>query len=134
MEILYKKESFRIIGACYEVYGVKGPGFLEAVYQECLAIEFRNRNIPFLEKPRLELVYKGKRLAQTYQPDFLCFDHIIVEIKAVKTLGDDHRAQVINYLKSTGKELGLLVNFGYHPKMQHERFVNQSSSRYSRNS
>ena len=139
MEIVFKEESYKIMGACFEVYKEKGNGFLEAVYQECLAIEFAEQNLPFVEHPRLRLEYKGRHLKQTYDPDFLCLGQIIVEIKAVKHLADEHRAQVINYLKATDKQLGLLVNFGHYPKIEHERFVNQSSrapredfSRFSR--
>jgi len=123
-KIIFKEESFRIIGACFEVYKDKGNGFLEAVYQECLTLEFAGQKIPFIEKPRLRLDYKGHELKQTYEPDFLCFDEIVVEIKAVKCLTDEHRAQVINYLKATGKHLGILVNFGHYPKAEHERFIN----------
>jgi len=129
--IVFKEESYRIIGACFEVYKEKGNGFLEAVYQECLSIELREQQIPFVQKPRLRLEYKGRKLKQEYEPDFLCFEQIIVEIKAVKQLTDEHRAQVINYLKSTGKQLGLLVNFGHHSGIEHERFVNQPLSRVS---
>ena len=121
--IVFKKESYRIMGACFEVYKEKGNGFLEAVYQECLAIEFGDREIPFDEKPRLHMTYKGRLLKQEYEPDFVGFGQIVIEIKAVKTLADEHRAQMINYLKATGYPLGLLINFGHHPKIQHERFV-----------
>ena len=130
-QIVFKEESYRIIGACFEVYKEKGNGFLEAVYQECLTIELGEQQIPFVEKPRLRLEYKGRPLKQQYEPDFLCFGEIIVEIKAVKTLTDEFRAQVINYLKATGKQLGLLVNFGHYPKIEHERFVNHPLSRVS---
>ena len=126
-DIIFKEESYRIIGACFEVYKEKGNGFLEAVYQECLAIEFAEQGIPFVEKLRIRLKYKGRELKHTYEPDFLCFDHIILEIKAVKNLADEYRAQVINYLKATGRPL-VLVNFGHYPKIEHERFVNQSAS------
>jgi len=124
-EILYKDESYRIIGACFEVYKEKGNGFLEAVYQECLAMELGSAEIPFVEKNKLKLYYKGKPLKQTYEPDFICHDKIILEIKAVKNVTDEHRAQVINYLKSTEIKLGLLVNFGHYPRIEHERFVNE---------
>ena len=130
--ILFKNESYKIIGACFEVYKEKGNGFLEAVYQECLALEFTDQGIPFIENPRLRLEYKGRQLKQTYEPDFLGIDEIIIEIKAVKQLADEHRAQAINYLKATGKQLCLLVNFGHYPKLEHERFVNQTLSRISR--
>jgi GxxExxY protein len=126
-DIVFREESYRIIGSCFEVYKEKGSGFLEAVYQECLAIEFGRMDIPFVEQPELRLEYKGLDLKQTYVPDFLCFGNIIVEIKAVKSLADEHRAQAINYLKATGKPLALLINFGHFPKIEHERFVNQSS-------
>ena len=111
------------------MYKEKGHGFLEAVYQECLAIELDEQQVPFEEKPQIRLEYKGRPLRQEYEPDFLCYGEIILEIKAVKKLSDEHRAQVINYLKATGKQLGLLVNFGHYPKMEHERFVNQPFSR-----
>jgi len=124
-EPVYKDESYRIVGACFEVYKEKGNGFLEAVYQECLGIEFLNSSIPFEEKTQLRLNYKGRELKQTYEPDFICYDKIILEIKAVKKLTDEHRAQVINYLMSTGIKLGLLVNFGHFPRIEHERYVNE---------
>ena len=129
--IVFKEESYRVNGACFEVYKVMGNGFLEAVYQDCLSMELEDQDIPFLEKPRIRLEYKGRKLKHEYEPDFLCFDQIIVEIKAVKQLTNEHRAQVINYLKSTGMQLGLLVNFGHSPKIEHERFVNQPVSRIS---
>lgn len=103
----------------------KGNGFLEAVYQECLELELIDRNISFEAQKPLALQYKGKRLNQHYVVDFLINKKIILEIKAVKTVNDEHRAQVINYLKSTGMELGLLVNFGSFGKIQQERFINQ---------
>lgn len=124
-KIVYKEESYRIIGACFEVYKEKGTGFLEAVYQECLAMEFASSAISYEEKMDLKLQYKGQPLKQFYQPDFFCFGRIIVEIKAVKQLKDEHRAQIINYLKSTDVKLGLLVNFGHHPGLEYERFVNE---------
>jgi len=124
-EILFKEESYRIIGACFEVYNQMGNGFLEDVYQECLVLELSVRKIPFEEKPILHLKYKEKKLIQFYIPDFICFDEIILEIKAVKNIADEHRAQTINYLKTTGKQLGLLINFGHFPKLENERFVNQ---------
>ena len=127
MELLFKEESYEIIGACFRVYEEKGCGFLEAVYQECLALELADRNIPFIEKPQLRIEYKGHVLKQTYQPDFLCYDKIMLEIKAVKCLMDDHRAQALNYLKATGLDLALLVNFGHYPGIERERFVSQLS-------
>ncbi len=131
-DIVFKDESYTIIGACFEVYKEMGCGFLEAVYQECLSIEFEERRIPFTNQPKLKLNYKRRLLKQTYEPDFICYGGIVVEINAVKCLVDEHRAQVINYLKATGMQLGLLINFGHYPKIEHERFVNQSFSRLSR--
>ncbi len=123
MSIVYKEESYRVIGACFEVYNEKGCGFLEGVYQECLEIELDLQGIPFLAQKDLLLEYKGKRLRQVYKPDFICFDKIILELKAVSKLSDEHRAQVHNYLKATGMKLGLLVNFGHYPKLESERIV-----------
>lgn len=121
--ILFKEESFRIMGACFEVYKDKGSGFLEGVYQECLSLEFKRQGIPFDEQTCLQLEYKGQPLRQVYEPDFLCLGEIIVEIKAVKQLTDEHRAQAINYLKATGKRLALLVNFGHYPQLEYERLL-----------
>ena len=123
VEILFKDESYQIMGACFEVYKDKGAGFLEPVYQECLEIELKLMGIPFKAKSELELHYKGRLLKQKYIPDFKCYDKIMVELKAVKSLTDEHRAQVHNYLKATGLRLGLLVNFGHYPKIEYERIV-----------
>jgi len=122
-EIVYKKESYAIIGACFEVYNEKGCGFLEPVYQECLAIEFQYQRIPAIAKPSLVLSYRGRILKQTYEPDYVCFEKIIVELKALSALADEHRAQLLNYLHATGFELGLLVNFGHYPGLQHGRIA-----------
>ncbi len=115
-KILYKEESYQIQGAVFEVYREMGCGFLEAVYQECLEKEFFRRRIPFIAQPDLQLIFKGERLRQTYKPDFICYEKIIVELKAVKDIAPEHKAQVINYLKATNSKLGLLVNFGSYPK------------------
>jgi GxxExxY protein len=123
MELIFKEEAYAIIGACIEVYNDKGCGFLEAVYQECLEWELGFRGIPFVPQATLQLTYKGKPLKTKYVPDFLCFGKIILEVKAVSDLADEHRAQVHNYLKATGGRLGLLVNFGHHGKLQRERIV-----------
>lgn len=122
-KIIYADESYRILGACFEVCRDKGCGFLEAVFQECLELELGDQRIPFLAQPKLSLSYKGRQLKRTYSPDFVCFDKIIVELKAVSNLVDEHRAQVHNYLNATGMKLGLLVNFGHYPKVQSERIV-----------
>ena len=117
------RESYQILGACFEVYKEKGCGFLEAVYQECLAIEFGLQQIPFVPKPMLNLTYKGQPLLQRYTPDFICFNLIIIELKAATALCDEHRAQVHNYLRATGMRVGLLVNFGHYPKLEYERII-----------
>ena len=122
-EILYKEESYKSVGACFEVYREKGCGFLEGVYQECLEIELSLQGVLFVPQKPLALEYKGSPLRSTYQPDFICYDKIVLELKAVTELTDEHRAQVQNYLKATGMELGLLVNFGHYPKVQVERIV-----------
>jgi GxxExxY protein len=123
-EFPYKDETYKIIGACFEVYKQKGCGFLEAVYQECLEMELELQGIPFAAKAALRLEYKGRPLRQTYAPDLICHNLIVVELKAVSNLTGEHRAQVINYLKATGREVGLLVNFGHHPKIELERLAN----------
>ncbi len=122
-DFLYKDESYLIRGACFEVYKEKGNGFLEAVYQECLEKEFARQTIPFEAQVSLNLFYKGDPLKQGYMPDFVCFGKIIAEIKAVKKLADEHRAQLINYLKATGYKLGFLINFGHHPGIEIERIA-----------
>jgi GxxExxY protein len=121
--LVHAEEVFAIQGAVFEVNRHMGAGFLEAVYQECLAIEFKARAIPFVALPPLALSYKGVPLRQRYQPDFVCFDKIIVELKAVREPAPEHRAQVLNYLRATGLKLGLLVNFGSAPKARIERLV-----------
>jgi GxxExxY protein len=121
--IIYKEESYRIMGACFEVYKEKGCGFVEPVYQECLELELGLQGILFQPQVGLALAYKGRPLKQKYVPDFICYEKIILEIKAVSQLNDEHRAQVHNYLRATGYKLGLLVNFGYYPGVEHERIV-----------
>ena len=123
LEIIYREESYKIMGACFEVYRDKGCGFLEAVFQECLEFELSDQGIPFAEHPLLALQYKGRPLKQTYMPDLVCFGKIVVGLKAASKLADEHRAQVHNYLRATGHRLGLLVNFGHFPKVEFERIV-----------
>ena len=122
-KLIYRPESYAIRGACFEVYEDKGCGFLEAVYHECLELEFESVGVPFFSQPKLELAYKGRKLKTQYQPDFVCHSKIIVELKAVSELAPEHRAQVHNYLKATGMKLGLLVNFGHHAGVQIERIA-----------
>jgi GxxExxY protein len=121
--LIYKEESYAIVGACMAVYKNMGCGFLEPVYHECLQIEFEFRGIPFVSKPMQTMQYRGRTLVQTFAPDFLCYDKIVLEIKAVSALVDEHRAQLLNYLSATGCELGLLVNFGHYPRLQYERLL-----------
>ncbi len=122
-ELLYRDECYRIMGACFEVYREKGSGFLESVYQECLELEFRAQGIPFVAHPALSLSYKTRPLKQTYAPDFVCFEKIVIEIKSASAVADEHRAQLHNYLRATQHRLGLLVNFGHFPKVEWERIV-----------
>ncbi|MEO0056086.1 MAG: hypothetical protein RLZZ50_2033 [Verrucomicrobiota bacterium] len=122
-ELILRDECYAVMGACFEVYKEKGCGFLEAVYQECLEIELGERGVAFVAQPELALSYKGKLLKQTYKPDLICFGSLLVELKAVAALADEHRAQVINYLHATGLRVGLLVNFGHYPKVEWERIV-----------
>lgn len=123
VELIFKNEAYKIIGCCFEVHKELGHGFLEAVYQEALAMEFRAQGVPFSQFPEMNVWYKGVELKKKYYPDFLCFEKIIVEIKAVEDLASEHEAVVLNYLKGTGTQLGLLVNFGT-PKLQYKRFAN----------
>ena len=99
------------------------PGFVEAIYHECLEIEFEMAGIPAVSKPRLEIQYKGRALKQRPEPDFVCFGKLILEIKAVKSLCDEHRSQLHNYLRATGFELGLLVNFCGKEELEWERIL-----------
>jgi GxxExxY protein len=121
-EFPFKDECYRIIGCCMEVHKALGPGFLEAVYQEALSLELKDANIPFNKEKVLEVRYKGILLEKKYVADFLCFDELIVELKAVETLNTDHIAQVLNYLKATEKKIGLLINFGAR-SLQYKRII-----------
>ena len=121
--LLFKDACYAIQGAVFEVYRELGVGFLESVYQECLEKELLARHVPFQAQPLLRLSYKGRVLEQTYKADLVCYDRILLEIKAVKSLTGEHHAQVMNYLKGTGLRLGLLVNFGSFPKATVERII-----------
>jgi len=123
-QILYKTESYKIIGAAMEVHSELGPGFLEAVYQEALEIEFQNRNIPYQRETPLKVHYKGHILKKEYTADFICYDKIIIETKAVTEFDNIHEAQVFNYLKTTGFKLGILVNFGK-SSLDYQRIVKE---------
>ena len=121
--LYHGKESYDITGAAMHVYNTLGPGFLEAVYQEALAIEFKKRGIPYEQEKELKVFYDGQELKQTYRADFVCYGNIIVELKAVSELDNSHRSQVYNYLKATGYKLGIIFNFGSREELQYERVV-----------
>ena len=106
------ERTYKIIGCAMEVHKGLGCGFLEAVYQEALGREFLNQGIPFESQSVIEIFYKGQALDKKYQPDFVCYDQVIVEIKAISNLSGIEEAQLINYLKATGLKVGLLINFG----------------------
>jgi len=122
-KLIYPEESFVIIGACFNVYKSMGSGFLEAVYHECLAIEFKHQQIPFISQSEMVLKYRDQNLKKKFKPDFICYEKIIVELKAVSHLVDEHRAKILNYLNATKLQLGILVNFGHYPKLQYERYI-----------
>ena len=115
--------TYAILGAAFEVHRELGSGFLEAVYQEALALEFSLQNMPFQREVFLPICYKGECLRTVYRADFICFNCVVLEIKAKSELGEFEKAQIIHYLKATGFKLGLLVNFGHFPQIEYERIV-----------
>ena len=121
--IVFKDESYKIVGAAFKVYNTLGHGFLESVYQEALEIEFQKQGIPYEREKELKIQYEGVELKQPYKADFVCFGKIIVELKAVNVLDDVHRSQVYNYLRATNYKLGLLLNFGNSFELEKERIV-----------
>ena len=121
--VVYKEESYKIVGAAFKVYNTLGPGFLEAVYQEALEIEFQREGIPYEREKELKIQYDGVELKQTYKADFVCFAKIIVELKAVIAIDDTHQSQVYNYLHATGYKLGLLLNFGHSDELEIKRII-----------
>src|SRR3954454_22383118 len=120
-ELILKQECYRIVGAAMEVYNTLGPGFLEAVYQEALGIELAAQNIRFVPQHELKILYKGQALRKTYIADFLVFDQVIVEIKALNQFASHEEAQLLNYLKATGLSLGILINFGHAETLEWKR-------------
>ena len=119
-DLICPQESYEIIGAAMNVHNALGRGFTEKVYQEALAIELQEKGIPFQREVELHAVYKGNTLSATFIPDFICYDKIVVELKAVKELDDMHRAQALNYAKVAGFDLALLINFS-EPRLVAER-------------
>ena len=111
-EIIHKEESYKIIGKCFEVHNNLGSGFLEIVYKDALEYEFKNANIPYEREKKYEVNYKGIVLPHKFYADFIVFDKIILEVKAVSGITDEFVAQAINYLKVSDNKLALIVNFG----------------------
>ncbi|NNE68110.1 MAG: GxxExxY protein [Pyrinomonadaceae bacterium] len=122
-KLIYPKRAYELVGACFEVYKKVGNGFTEPVYQECLEIELELRNIPFESQPSLPFFYKGRKTKKRFVPDFICFETIILEIKALDRLVKANDSQVLNYLRATGMRLGILANFGHNPKLEYKRLV-----------
>jgi GxxExxY protein len=122
-EIIYKEESYKIIGACMEVHKKLGSGFLESVYSEALAIEFKDAGIPFEKEKKLPVFYEDRPLNKYFRADFVCYKSIIIELKATKYLVDADRQQTLNNVKATKFKLGLLINFGT-PSLTYKRIVN----------
>ncbi|RXQ93015.1 GxxExxY protein [Ancylomarina salipaludis] len=119
---IYKDECYEIIGCCMYVHSELGPGFLEAIYQEALEIEFDRESLPFKREVEIDVSYRGQKLKKKYIADFICYGEIIIELKAVKTLEDSHYAQLLNYLKATDMKIGLLINFGS-KSLQYKRVI-----------
>lgn len=119
-DLLFKEESYKIVGAAMEVHRMLGCGFVEPVYQEALEKEFALRGIPYEREKELSIIYKGDTLTKTFKADFICYNKIILELKAVREFADEHYAQIYNYLRASGLELGLLINFGA-PSIEFER-------------
>ncbi len=124
MSYLYEEETYKILGACFEVHKTLGHGFLEAVYQEALEMEFQLRNIPYQREKILYINYKERQLKKHYVADFVCYDKIIIETKAISDLTSKDESQILNYLKVTNFKLGLLINFG-RPSLQKKRIINE---------
>ena len=122
-ELLLKAEVFRIVGAAIEVHRELGSGFLQPVYQEAMSIELASCSIPFEAQRALQILYKGHRLKKEYVPDFVCYQQIIVELKALAKLSGTEEAQVLNYLKATKFRVALLLNFGSQGKLEWRRLV-----------
>ena len=127
MDLIFKDEAFKIIGACMEVHKHLGEGFLETVYQEALERELHTQAIPHIREQRLQIAYKGFNLYKYYVADFICFGGVIVELKALPALTTQHEAQMLNYLKATKLQLGLLINFGS-KSLEYKRIIKTTTS------
>ncbi len=125
-DLLFKDEVFAAIGAAIEVHRILGPGFLESVYAEALALELGRREIPFEREVSLRISYKGELLSKRFLADMVMDGKLVVELKAIEKIGPVERAQIVNYLKAAGLKVGLLINFGSHPKLEWERIVHQA--------
>lgn len=123
IEILFKEESYKIIGACMEVHKKLGSGFLESVYSEALAMEFARADIPYEKEKKLPVYYEDKPMNKYFRADFVCFNSIIIELKATKFIIDADHRQTMNNVKATKFRLGLLINFGT-PSLTYKRIVN----------
>jgi GxxExxY protein len=132
-ELLLKDEVYSIIGAAMEVHSILGCGFLEPVYQEALEIELRKRKIPYAPQKQLPIYYKDNRLKKTYVADYIAFEKIVIEIKAITHLSSLEEAQLLNYLKATDHEVGLLINFGAE-SLQWKRMVRSKKKMIRENS
>lgn len=131
MGLLYEEETYSIIGAAIEVHKELGCGFLEAVYQEALEKEFLLQNIPYKREVPITIMYKNEPLKKSYVADFICYDKIVIELKALSALTTEHQAQVINYLTAAKMKLGLIINFGKQ-SLEHKRMVKEKSPRITR--
>ena len=120
--LLYEQECYKIIGACMEVHNELGCGFLEGVYQEALDMEFTNRGIPFAREKELIIFYKNKEISKKYKADFICYNRVLLELKALNYITADHESQLINYLKATDLKVGFLINFG-EKSLKYKRFI-----------
>ena len=126
-DILFKDESYAIIGSCMKVHSELGSGFLEAVYQEALEKEFTKRDIPYKRQQKLPVYFDGQKLSKYYVADFLCYNSIILELKVCSLFSQGQTKQLMNYLKATNKKLGILINFGG-PSLTYKRIINKTGS------
>lgn len=122
MEFYKQKENYQIIGICMEVHRILGPGLLEVVYKDALEIEFRNNNIPFEREKEFTIDYKGNTLPHKFYADFIIYDEIILKIKTVKEINNEHIAQTLNYIKLANSQIGIIVNF-QNKSLTHKRLV-----------